>query len=182
MARNNIKIATPTSQLFSTKWLVAAGAQGSSGGGGYMGEPFVSFVATASQTGIVKVAPDAAGTIGTTAATNGRFVGIAKSDSTQTAALAGVVYVWSPLPQVLYYGSPKSAAAFDTQAEIDALKGAAVIFDLSAATSGTYTIDTAATDASANALVIVDGNLNSGQVFFVVKPGWSYLGNISTLS
>lgn len=182
MARNDIKIATPTSQLFSIKWLVAAGAQGSSGGGGYMGEPFVSYVATAAQTGIVKVAADGAGVVGTTAATNGRFVGIAKTDSTQTASAAGVVYTWAPLPGILYYGKVKTSTTFDTQAEIDALKGSAVFFDLTAATSGTYSVDAAATDAAANALVIVDGNINSGLCYFTVKEVWSVINNSSTLS
>lgn len=182
MARNDFKLVTPTSQCFSTKWLVAAGAQGSSGGGGYRGEPWVSYLATASQTGIVKVAADGAGVIGTTAATNGRFVGIAKSDSTQTASVAGVVYTWLPLPGIVYSGKPKTSGAADTDAEIDALRGAAVVFDLSAATSGTYSIDSAATDAAANAIVIVGGDAKSDTLHWVVKPTWSFLGNTSTLS
>ena len=182
MARNDIKVITPSSMLISQKFLVAAGAQGSSGGGGYSGEPFVSYLATAAQTGIVKVAADGAGVIGTTAATNGRFAGIAKSDSTQTAALAGVVYVWMALPGIVYQGKPLVAGSCNTAAKIDALKGASVVFDLSAATVGTYTIDTAATDASANALVIVGGDTVSDVCHFVVKSPWTILGSTSTLS
>jgi hypothetical protein len=182
MARNNIKLITPTSQRLTERWIVAAGAQGSSGGGGYRGEPFVSFLATAVQTGIVKVATDGAGVIGTTAATNGRFVGIAKSDSTQTAAAAGYVTTWLPLAGMVYESAPKTAGACNTDAEIDALRGAAVFFELSAATSGVYSVDTAATDASANALVIIGGESRRDICHFVVKPGWSVVGNISTLS
>lgn len=182
MARNDIKLITPVQEIFSQKWLVAAGAQGSSGGGGYMGEPFISYLATTAQTGIVKVAADGAGVVGTTAATNGRFVGIAKSDSTQTAAAAGVVYTWMPLPGLIYAGKAKSSTAANTDAKIDALRGSAVVFDLSAVTSGTYTIDTAATDAAANAVVIVGGNYQSNEVFFTVKGAWTVIDSGSTLS
>lgn len=182
MARNDFKLITPSSQCVSQKWLLAAGAQGSTGGGGYRGEPFVSYLATASQTGIVKVALDGAGVIGTTAATNGRFVGIAKSDSTQTASVAGVVYTWLPLAHLVYSGRPKVSGAANTAAKIDALRGAAVVFDLSAVTSGTYTIDSAATDAAVNAIVIVDGDPASDTLYWVVKPTWSVVGNVSTLS
>jgi len=177
MARNDFKTITPSSQLISQKWLIAAGAMGTTGG--YRGEPFVSYLATAAQTGIVKMAADGAGVIGTTAATNGRFVGVAKSDSTQTASVAGVVYTWMPLPGIVYSGKPKVAGACNTQAEIDALRGAAVVFDL---TASVYTIDTAATDAAANAIVLVDGDYQSDTIYWMVKPTWSVLGNTSTLS
>lgn len=177
-----MKVITPVSQLFSAKWLVAAGAQGTTGGGGYRGEMFISYLATAAQTGIVKVAADAAGVIGTTAATNGRFVGLAKSDSTQTASVAGVVYTWLPLPFVVYKGSPKTAGSCNTDAKIDALKGKAVFLDVSATTAGIHTVDTAATDASANAFIIIGGDPQSDDVYFTVKHGWSVLGSISTLT
>lgn len=182
MARNDIKLITPVSEMFSVKWLVAAGAQGSSGGGGFRGEPFVSYLATAAQTGIVKVALDGAGVVGTTAATNGRFAGIAKSDSTQTASVAGVVYTWAPVGGLVYAGKPKVAGSFNTAAKLDALRGAAVVFDLSAVTSGTYTIDSAATDAAANALVMIDGDPNADVGYFMVKNVWSVFNNSSTLS
>ncbi len=182
MARNDVKIITPTSQLISQQWIVAAGAQGSSGGGGFRGEPFVSYLATAAQTGIVKVALDAAGVIGTTAATNGRFVGLAKSDSTQTASVAGNVTTWLPIAGIVYASKPLVAGSCNTAAKLLALTGAAVDFSLSAATSGTYTVSTAFTDASANALVIIGGDANSDTVQFVIKPTWSVLGNTSTLS
>jgi hypothetical protein len=177
MARNDFKVVTPSSQLISTRFIVSLGAMATTGG--YRGEPFVSYLATAAQTGIVVCAADGSGVIGTTAATNGRFAGLAKADSTQTAAAAGYVTVWMPLPGIIYSGKPKVAGAVNTAAEIDALRGAAVVFDL---TSSTYTIDTAATDAAANAIVIVDGDAKNDTVYWYVKPTWSFLGNISTLS
>lgn len=182
MARNDIKVITPVSQLISTKWLVASGAQGSTGGGGFRGEFFVSYLATAAQTGIVKVIIDADGTIGTGAAADGRLAGLAKSDSTQTASVAGVVYTWLPLPYVVYQASPKTAGSCNTEAKIDALRGAAVIIDVSATTNGTHTLDTAATDAAVNAFVIIGGDANSDKVYFVSKPAWSVLGSTLTLS
>lgn len=180
--RGDFSLVRPPAEVFSMKWLLAAGAQGTSGGGGFRGEPFVSLLATAAQTGIVKVAADADGTIGTSASGDGRFVGIAKSDSTQTASVAGVVYTWAPLPGLVYRGRPKTAGSCNTAAKIDALRGSAVIFDLTATTNGTYSIDTAATDAAVNAIVLVDGDPNSDTIFWMVKPTWSFIGNVSTLT
>lgn len=182
MARNDIKIVSPTSLTFAIKWLKAAGAQGTSGGGGYMGEPFMSQLATAAQTGLVMVCADGDGTISTGATADGRFVGIAKTDSTQTAAVAGVVWCWAPTAGLVYEAKAKTLSTVNTQAKIDALKGSAVVFDLTATTAGTYTIDAAATDAAANALVIIDGDYRAGTVQFVVKTGWSVLYSTSTLS
>lgn len=176
MARNDFSLITPTMQCLSQKWLIAAGAMGTTGG--YRGEPFISALATAAQTGIAIMAADADGTIGTGTG-DGRFAGVAKSDSTQTASVAGVVYTWMPLPGIIYAGSAKSSTAANTAAKIDALRGAAVIFDL---TSSKYTIDTAATDASTNAIVITDGNYIANTVYWYVKPTWSVVGNISTIS
>jgi hypothetical protein len=185
MARGNIKVMTPTSQLISTKWLVAAGAAGASGGGGYRGEPFMSRLATAAQTGIVAVGATSStlgtwGLIGGTKTISGRFVGVAKSDSTQTASVAGVVYTWLPTPFIVYEGKPLVAGSCNTDAKIDALRGSAVLFDLSAATSGVYTVSTAATDAAANALVIIGGNPQGDTVHFVIKDGFSVLGSVTT--
>jgi hypothetical protein len=177
MARNDIKLVTPESQLISTKWLVAAGAMGTTGG--YKGEPFMSRLATAAQTGIVIMCADADGTISTGATADGRFVGIAKSDSTQTAAAAGVVYTYTPFPFIVYVSKPKTAGLCNTDAKIDALRGKAVIFDL---TTSTYSVDVGATDAATNALMLVGGDPKADVVYFTVKNGWSFLGSVTTLS
>lgn len=173
MARNDVKILTQIPSEFSVKSLTAASTSI------YAGEPVLSVVATAAQTGIVTKAADGSGVIGTTAATNGRFIGVAKGDSSDTSAAAGVVYTWLPLPGLIYAAKAKTSSTFDTTAEIDALRWSAVFFDY---TSSTFTVDAAATDASANALVIVGGDPNTSTVHFVIKPTWSVLGNTSTLS
>lgn len=159
MARNDIKVITPTSQLIEVKWLVAAGASAF-----YRGEPTIMSSTTGTTDGLVKVAADA----DPTTAANHRFAGVAKSDSTQTASVAGSAQVWLPLPGVVYAAKAKTATAADTQAEIDALKGARVILDL---TSTTWSVDTGATDAAANGIIIIGGDPNTSTVHFVVSPG-----------
>ncbi len=94
------------------------------------------------------------------------FIGIAASTSTQTASADGYVDVYIPLPGVIYRASAKSAAAVDTQAEIDALKQKRVVLDL---TSSVYTVDTAASDASTNGIIIVDGDPVAKTVDFTIK-------------
>lgn len=95
-----------------------------------------------------------------------RFTGISKSDSTDTVAAAGSVEVIQPFPGLVYEAKAKTSTTADTQAEIDALKGKRVLFDL---TASVWTVDAAAADAVANCVVIVDGDFRSNSVFFVVS-------------
>ena len=148
MARNDIKLLSPIEDQFSVKCIVASGAATSI----ESGEP-----TKASTSGYVAIMVDADGTTGT------RFTGIAKSDSTDTASADGTVYLWLPLPGLIYSAAAKTAANFDTQAEIDALFGSRVIFDL---TSSTWTIDTAASDSATNCVVIVGGDYHTSTVYF----------------
>lgn len=106
---------------------------------------------------------DAEPVVGTTTA----VVGIAMSNSTQTASADGKVQVFVPLVGMVYLIAAKSAAAVDTQAEYDALVNSPVLFDL---TSGTYTIDTAST-ASTDGLVIapLDISRYPGKVAFTLR-------------
>lgn len=122
--------------------------------------------------GYVAVGVDATGT--TTGASNlRRFTGIAKSNSTETASVAGTVELWEPFPGVVYNGYAKSAAAADTAAEILALKGKRVIFDL---TTGDWTIDTAAADAQINCVTLLGtGNPTLSTLNFVYKATGTYL-------
>lgn len=84
--------------------------------------------------GGVTVTPSAtlAGSIGTD-----YIVGIATTSSTNTSSAVGTVDVMPLNVGTTYLANPKTAAAWDTQAEYDALVGKRVLIDL---TSGNYTI------------------------------------------
>jgi hypothetical protein len=99
------------------------------------------------------------------------FAGIAATTSTHTASVAGVVDVYMPVGGVIYACKAKSTATFDTQAEIDALQNALVLFDL---TSSVYTVDVAVTGAT-NGLMIVGGDPTKALVYFVIRSGATIL-------
>lgn len=138
------------------KWLVAAGAAATIN----PGTP-TKF----SSAGAVVPMVDANGT------TSERFTGLAKGTSTDTAAAAGVVYTFVPLPGLIYAAAAKSAAAADTQAEIDALLGARLVFDLTGTVgpglTGKWTVDTAAGDGANNCLTIVGGEYQTSTLYFM---------------
>ncbi len=155
--RGAFSIITPIDPAFSSNPIVASGAVGSIAAGS------PTKLGTA---GAVAAMVDGDGT------TSQVFTGIAKSDSTDTAAAAGRVQVWLPIPGIIYSGKAKSAAAADTQAEIDALYQKRVVFDL---TGTTWTVDTAAADATTNGLLIIGGDYRSSTIQFIVRPNiaWS---------
>lgn len=138
------------------KWLVASGAAATIN----PGTP-TKF----SSAGAVVPMVDANGT------TSERFTGIAKSTSTDTAAAAGEVYTFIPLPGIIYAAQAKSATAADTQAEIDALKGQRSVFDLTGTVgpglTGKWTVDTAAGDGANNTLTIVGGVYQTSTIYFI---------------
>lgn len=105
---------------------------------------------------------DAEPIIGTT--TN--IVGIAASTSTETASADGTVSVYQITPETILVAKAKSSTAADTEAEITALKGKRVLFDL---TSSTYTIDTAVADADVNGLIVVGGNADRKEIWVQVR-------------
>lgn len=117
-------------------------------------------------TGAVNVMADGEGT------TSQRFTGIAKSTSTETASAAGSVTVWLPLPGLLYGGRAKTASTADTAAEVNALFGKRVVFDL---TAGAWTVDAAAADAVANCVVIVGGEFQTSTLYFMYRPSGTAL-------
>ena len=75
--------------------------------------------------------------------------GIATTTSTNTSVSAGTVGVMPLVPGVIYGIKPNSAAAWDTQAEYDALVGKRVLIDL---TTLKYTI--LASDSANNGCVV----------------------------
>lgn len=124
-----------------------------------------------STSGAVAIMVDGDGT------TSQKFSGIAKNISTETASVAGRVDVIIPFPGIIYSGFAKSAAAADTQAEIDALAGKRVVFDL---TSTDWTIDTAAANAATNGIVIVGGDYRTSVIYFMVSPQVTSFDNPTT--
>lgn len=153
------EIQNPISEVFSVKWLVAAGSAASID----RGAPVEGADAAAASpwTGAVNIMADAEGS------TSQRFVGIAKTVSTDTVSAAGEVYTYLPFPGIVYSGYAKTSTTADTAAEILALMGKRVVFDL---TSGDWTIDAAAADAVANNVTIVGGDHNTKKLSFVYSP------------
>lgn len=151
MSANDIKVKTPLDPIFSVRRIVGSGAAASIN----VGEPTKQ-----GSSGAVAIMVDADGT------TSQVFTGIAKSQSTDTAAAAGEVYTWLPMPGVVYSGKAKSSTSADTLAEIDALMFKRVVFDL---TASVWTVDTAAADATTNGLLIVGGDFRSKEIFFLVR-------------
>ena len=162
MAAGDISIYRAGANLLTTTASVASGTVASISSG----EPTKPSGATASVTGAVVLLADGdPTTVGT--ATNTHFAGLAKSNSNETASAADTVTLWAPMSGILYAAKAKSAAAVDTQAEIIALLNKRVVLDL---TSSTFTVDTAATDAITNGVIIYGGEPASNLVFFAISP------------
>ena len=95
------------------------------------------------------------------------LAGIAATTSTQTAGVAGYVYVYPLTEQTTLLMKPNDTTAFDTQAEYDALVGSAVLIDLSA---GSYTI-LSTSDTTNNGCVILPLDIKKypGRVAFAFR-------------
>lgn len=164
--QNNIIILTETDPRFTAPAnLVAAGAVTTIAAG----TPTKGADAAAASpwTGAVIPMVDGDGT------TSQRFTGIAKSDSTDTVAAAGVVTLWLPLPGYVYACKAKTAANADTEAEVRALYGKRVVFDL---TSSLWSIDAAAADAVVNNVIIVGGDYQTQTLWFMYKHSGTSVG------
>lgn len=160
MARGDFKLRSQLAPEYSYKAIVPSGTAISI----KAGEP----TQVASATGAAGTGVEIMADGNPTTADAKRFAGIAKSDSDDTATAAGVVTVWMPLPGIIYEGKPKTAATCNTQAKLDILMFSRVVLDL---TSTAWGVDTAATDAAANGIVIVGGEYQKDLVFFMVSPG-----------
>lgn len=157
-------IVSPLDTAATTIWLVAAGAAATIAAG--VPTEGADAAAASPWTGAVNVMADAEGT------TAQRFTGIAKNTSTDTAAAAGVVTTFIPLPGIMYMGYAKTSSTADTAAEVQALQGKRVVFDL---TSSNWTVDAAASDAVANCVVIAGGVYQSAQLYFFYKSAGTWL-------
>lgn len=101
--------------------------------------------------------------IGTTT----QVLGIAASDSTQTASADGTIEVYIPDPKVVWRAKATTPANIDTQAKLDALQNDNVKFDLG---GGIYTVDENEGNAAASGLQIVGGDPETGDVHFTIRP------------
>lgn len=152
---NQIKVINQLGAEFAKNWVVASGGVGTIA----MGSPTKAIDAAAASPYLGTTVPmvDGDGT------TSQRFTGIAKSTSTDTAAAAGSVEVWLPLPGLVYSAKAKTASTADTQAEVDALSGKRVVLDL---TTVFWTVDAAAADAVVNCVVIIGGDYRTQTLNF----------------
>lgn len=127
------------------------------------GEPVLlygTYTSGAASANTAIVLTDAKPVIGTD-----NFGGIAAKAATHTASVAGKVEVVRPLPNwTEIIGKAKDQSNIDTDAELLAVLGDLVLFDL---TSSVYTIDeTAAADTSG--LRIEDGTPAKGEINVIV--------------
>lgn len=146
------------SNSWQLTWVVASGTTASIA----TGVPAKLTTADGSVAGSVAVMVDGDGIV-----TGERFVGLGKVTSNETSSVAGTVDTWAPVPGMVYRGFAKSAGSFNTQAKINALMGKKVLFDL---TTGDWTIDSAATDALINCVVICGGIPMSDEGLFYYSP------------
>jgi len=99
-------------------------------------------------------------------------VGVAATTSTNTASVAGEVWVYPLSNLTTYIMKPNDTTAYDTQAEYDALVGKRVLIDF---TTPDYTI--LASDNSTSGCVIMPLNIAKypGRVAFAFRAGLSDL-------
>lgn len=163
--RGDFKLRTPIPGAFSTgTFIVDSGTTSQI----LAGEPSKGDDAAAASpwTGEAGIMADGDGS------TSQRFTGIAKTDSNETTSAAGKVVCYLPLAGIVYSGRAKTSSTADTQAEINALSGKRVVFDL---TGTDWTIDAAAADAKANCVVIVGGDPLSQELHWMYAPSGTYL-------
>lgn len=163
---NNITLLNEADPRFSVTCLVAAGGVATI----QAGTPTKSADATTAATGAIVPMVDGDGT------TSQNFTGIAKGNSTDTAAVAGTAAVWLPLPGYVYAAKAKTAATADTAAEVLALFRKRVVFDL---TSSYWSVDAAAADADVNMVTIIGGDYQTQTLYFVYKSTGTCIGAIA---
>lgn len=133
------------------------------------GEPAKASTAIASQQHSILLV-DADMTIGT----DKNMTGIAANDSTDTASATGYSDQFVLLESVKWEIKAKSAAAADTQSEIDAFSGYQYIIDL---TSSVFTMDTAGGTSTSNAFLILGGDPKRSTVHFRINQNVTFFGS-----
>src|ERR1035437_1022192 len=167
-SQNQIVITNETDPRFAIPGvLVAAGGVTTIAAG----TPSKSADAATAATGAVVPMVDGDGAVGQ------NFTGIAKSDSTDTAAAAGVVTLWLPLPGYVYAAKTLVSTTCNTAAKLITFFRKRVFFDL---TSSLWTVDAAATDALINCVTIIGGDYNTGTVYFTYNTNGTMIGQKAT--
>jgi len=108
-----------------------------------------------------------------TIATDTRLLGVAQSDSNETASATGTFEFYVPLAGVRYATKATTSTNFDTASEIEALKGNRVTWDVAASV---ITLDENDSDGVTNALCIVGGVASEAVVHYVITNDATYLG------
>lgn len=108
-----------------------------------------------------------------TIGTDQPFVGIAVTTSSEVAATAGFVDVYTPLMNLLYEIRELTSTLADTQTEIDDLRGGAYVMDL---TSNAFTMDSAAGAGANNAFIITGGDPDRSTYHFRVRTDATVFG------
>jgi len=156
MAKGNVRIEyLPYNSLPTVTKQVAASATLI-----YAGEPVK--LSAAGAVDVIKLA-DNEPVIGTTT----QVIGIAQSDSTNTASVAGLVEIYQALPGVIYACAASTPGNIDTLAKLMALENDRVLFDFG---SSTFTVDENAGDTATSGLQIVGGNYLTGEIYFQIRP------------
>ncbi len=103
------------------------------------------------------------------------FLGIAATTSSHTSSADGTVDIYLDFPGLVYAAKAKTAAQFDTQAEVDSAIFYRIPFDL---TTSKYTADLA--NSTTAGLTVIGGDPATSTVFFVCqdKASW-YHGVLS---
>jgi len=155
MAKGNVRIYSGSPAV--KRWQTEAAATAI-----YAGEPVK--LKSAGSPYVIPLA-DNEPVIGTTT----QMVGIAKSDSTQTASADGYVDVYMlDEGDIVLAAKATTSTNFDSTSEVNALVGDRVLFDL---VSTTYTVDENAGDTATSGLQIIGGNAAKAEVYFKVRPG-----------
>ena len=165
MARFDYKMVLPSVDVLTDDWIVDSGTTTQA----LAGEPTKGDDAAAASpwTGEVGIMADGDGT------TSQRFTGVAKSDSSETSSAAGIVTTYRPMPGLVFSGKALTSTTADTAAEVNALRGKRVVFDL---TGTAWTIDAAAADAVANCVVIVGGEYQTQTLHWTYAMKGTWLG------
>jgi len=155
MAQHDVRVVGPSKNKV---YKVAAGATAIN-----VGEPVLlygTYSSGAASANTAIVLTDAKPVIATD-----NFGGIAAKAGTHTASVAGEVSVTRPIPNFTeLWAKAKSTAAVDTAAELLAILGDVILFDL---TSSVYTLDQAAA-ADTSGLRIEDGDTAKGTLGVIV--------------
>lgn len=102
------------------------------------------------------------------------FAGVSKAGGTETAAANGVLDVELVVPGTIMECKANTVTNVDTDAKLLGILFDCVTFDRSAATAaGVLTVDeNEGTDPDVHGLMIFDGRITDGMLFFTVANAW----------